>query len=155
MKASRCPSAPAAAARPRGSGKRSNRSLASQRLPCWNFPPLAGWRSARQAARKLAAKRPGWNGWNDWPGRTGWRCAQDQRQAICLTKGCYTGQEIVARTHYLGKNKRRLERIALPAGELPAPGTALDLPDGRRAEWVLGVARETGSDALVVTASPG
>ena len=81
--------------------------------------------------------------------------AQDQWQAICLTKGCYTGQEIVARTHYLGKNKRRLERIALPAGELPAPGTALDLPDGRRAEWVLGVARETGNDALVVTASPG
>ncbi len=77
--------------------------------------------------------------------------AQDHWQAISLTKGCYTGQEIVARTHYLGKNKRRLERVALHAGALPAPGEALDLPDGRRAEWVLGVARENAGDGLVVT----
>ncbi len=77
--------------------------------------------------------------------------AQDHWQAISLTKGCYTGQEIVARTHYLGKNKRRLERVSLPAGALPAPGEALDLPDGRRAEWVLGVARENAGDGLVVT----
>lgn len=28
-------------------------------------------------------------------------------QAISFTKGCYTGQEIVARTHYLGKIKKR------------------------------------------------
>ena len=34
-------------------------------------------------------------------------------------------------------------------------GTRIDLPDGRRAEWVLGVAREIGNEALVVTASPG
>lgn len=81
--------------------------------------------------------------------------AQDHWQAISFTKGCYTGQEIVARTHYLGKNKRRLERVDLPVGELPAAGTAFDLPDGRRAEWVLGVAREAGNEGLVVTASPG
>jgi len=81
--------------------------------------------------------------------------AQDHWQAISLTKGCYTGQEIVARTHYLGKNKRRLEQVALPPGPLPAPGETFNLPDGRRAEWVLGVARETGNEALVVTASLG
>ena len=79
---------------------------------------------------------------------------QDQWQAISLTKGCYTGQEIVARTHYLGKNKRRLEQVALTPGPLPAPGETFNLPDGRRAEWVLGVARETGNQSLVVTASP-
>jgi folate-binding protein YgfZ len=78
---------------------------------------------------------------------------QDQWQAISLTKGCYTGQEIVARTHYLGKNKRRLEQVTLPPGPLPVPGEALDLPDGRRAEWVLGVARATALEALVVTAA--
>lgn len=81
--------------------------------------------------------------------------AQDQWQAINLTKGCYTGQEIVARTHYLGKNKRRLERVELPSDALRAPGETFDLPDERRAEWVLGVAREIGNEALVVTASPG
>jgi len=76
---------------------------------------------------------------------------QDHWQAISLTKGCYTGQEIVARTHYLGKNKRRLEQVALPPGPLPAPGEAFDLPDGRRADWVMGVARASGLEALVVT----
>ena len=32
----------------------------------------------------------------------------DQLGGISLTKGCYTGQEIVARTHYLGQIKRHL-----------------------------------------------
>ncbi|OGV73845.1 MAG: glycine cleavage system protein T [Methylophilales bacterium RIFCSPHIGHO2_02_FULL_57_10] len=44
---------------------------------------------------------------------------------ISFKKGCYTGQEIVARTHYLGKVKRRthLAHIAPPAA--PQPGDAL------------------------------
>ncbi len=32
----------------------------------------------------------------------------DKLGGISLDKGCYTGQEIIARTHYLGKNKRHL-----------------------------------------------
>jgi folate-binding protein YgfZ len=32
----------------------------------------------------------------------------DKLGGISLTKGCYTGQEVVARTHYLGKAKREL-----------------------------------------------
>jgi folate-binding protein YgfZ len=32
----------------------------------------------------------------------------DKLNAISFEKGCYTGQEIVARTHYLGKNKRAM-----------------------------------------------
>jgi folate-binding protein YgfZ len=79
--------------------------------------------------------------------------AQEQWQAISLTKGCYTGQEIVARTHYLGKNKRRLEQVTLQIGPLPAPGEAFDLPDGRRADWVMGLARNDGLEGLVVTAA--
>lgn len=35
----------------------------------------------------------------------------DLLQAISLTKGCYTGQEIVARTHYKGATKRRALRF--------------------------------------------
>jgi folate-binding protein YgfZ len=44
----------------------------------------------------------------------------DQLGGISFTKGCYTGQEIVARTHYLGKAKRSLfagqsnQLLALP-----------------------------------------
>lgn len=47
---------------------------------------------------------------------------------VSFKKGCYTGQEIVARMQYLGKLKRRLYRLALPAGELPVPGTPLFSP---------------------------
>jgi len=48
--------------------------------------------------------------------------------AVSFTKGCYPGQEVVARSHYLGKTKRRafLARIASPAGSAarePAPGS--------------------------------
>lgn len=35
----------------------------------------------------------------------------DLLEAINFKKGCYTGQEIVARMQYLGKHKRRLARI--------------------------------------------
>jgi len=47
---------------------------------------------------------------------------------VSFKKGCYTGQEIVARMQYLGKLKRRLQRLALSAGERPAPGTELFSP---------------------------
>jgi folate-binding protein YgfZ len=45
----------------------------------------------------------------------------DQLGAISFTKGCYTGQEIVARTHYLGKAKRSLflAESAVPNAPLP------------------------------------
>ena len=44
---------------------------------------------------------------------------------ISFKKGCYTGQEIVARTHYLGKLKRRMYRLHCPIGEAPARATAI------------------------------
>ncbi|PHN18900.1 folate-binding protein YgfZ [Pseudomonas sp. ICMP 460] len=47
---------------------------------------------------------------------------------VSFKKGCYTGQEIVARMQYLGKLKRRLYRLSVNAAELPEPGTALFSP---------------------------
>ncbi|WP_183138428.1 CAF17-like 4Fe-4S cluster assembly/insertion protein YgfZ [Pseudomonas savastanoi] len=44
---------------------------------------------------------------------------------VSFKKGCYTGQEIVARMQYLGKLKRRLYRLTLSSEEIPEPGTAL------------------------------
>lgn len=44
---------------------------------------------------------------------------------VSFTKGCYTGQEIVARTQYLGKVKRRLYLAHLDAGTAPQPGDEL------------------------------
>ncbi|WP_010484400.1 CAF17-like 4Fe-4S cluster assembly/insertion protein YgfZ [Pseudomonas sp. S9] len=44
---------------------------------------------------------------------------------VSFKKGCYTGQEIVARMQYLGKLKRRLYRLALDSQQLPAPATEI------------------------------
>ena len=41
---------------------------------------------------------------------------------VSFTKGCYPGQEIVARTHYLGKQKRRMFLAHVAAGQAPAAG---------------------------------
>lgn len=49
----------------------------------------------------------------------------DRLQALSLSKGCYPGQEIVARTHYLGQSKRRLGRLRAPAGWVPEFGTSV------------------------------
>ncbi|MCS5566284.1 MAG: folate-binding protein [Methylococcales bacterium] len=40
---------------------------------------------------------------------------------ISFKKGCYTGQEIVARTHYLGKLKRRMYLAGCASDRLPEP----------------------------------
>lgn len=47
---------------------------------------------------------------------------------VSFKKGCYTGQEIVARMQYLGKLKRRLYRLSLDAPQMPEPGTPLFSP---------------------------
>ncbi|MDX5373150.1 MAG: folate-binding protein [Pseudomonadaceae bacterium] len=47
---------------------------------------------------------------------------------VSFKKGCYTGQEIVARMQYLGKLKRRLQRLRLAADEPPQPGSELFSP---------------------------
>jgi tRNA-modifying protein YgfZ len=43
---------------------------------------------------------------------------------ISFDKGCYTGQEVVARLHYLGNLKKRLLRVR-GSGPPPAPGSAI------------------------------
>ena len=48
--------------------------------------------------------------------------------AISFEKGCYTGQEIVARTEYRGKAKRGLFRLEIDTAEALAPGSELQSP---------------------------
>ncbi|HEY2396370.1 MAG TPA: folate-binding protein [Rudaea sp.] len=50
----------------------------------------------------------------------------EQLGATSARKGCYPGQEIVARMHFKGGNKRWLHRIEFTADTLPAPATPLD-----------------------------
>jgi folate-binding protein YgfZ len=46
----------------------------------------------------------------------------DLIEGINFKKGCYTGQEIVARTHYLGKVKRRMYRAFIKSQVDLTPG---------------------------------
>ncbi len=46
----------------------------------------------------------------------------DLIDGINFKKGCYTGQEIVARTHYLGKVKRRMFRAFIESDDDLTPG---------------------------------
>ena len=54
----------------------------------------------------------------------------ERLSAFSLKKGCYPGQEIVARTHYLGQSKRTLrcfrgEGLAVAAGVTDVNGTSV------------------------------
>jgi len=68
---------------------------------------------------------------------------------VSFRKGCYPGQEVVARMHYLGKPSRRLYRLGGPdvarlAG-MPAPGANLHDSEGEAvAQVVMAAASESG-----------
>ena len=75
--------------------------------------------------------------------------------AVHLEKGCYRGQETVARVHTLGRPPRRLVRLHLDGSmdALPTPGAELTGADGGRAiGFVGGSARhhELGPIALAL-----
>lgn len=50
--------------------------------------------------------------------------------AISFKKGCYTGQEMVARAKFRGANKRALYWLAGQAGQVPAAGGSLEMKLG-------------------------
>jgi tRNA-modifying protein YgfZ len=51
--------------------------------------------------------------------------------AIAFDKGCYTGQEVIARAHYRGRVKRRLQRFRSRGPLDFKPGDSGELADGR------------------------
>lgn len=61
--------------------------------------------------------------------------------AYSVHKGCYPGQEIVARTHFLGRSKRNLLRFRAGSSGVPAPGDALNASDGTAAATVVAAIR--------------
>jgi len=71
---------------------------------------------------------------------------------VSFKKGCYTGQEIVARMQYLGKLKRRLYHVRLAGSMRPEPGTALFSPVHGSAIGEIALAAPTaeGYEALAV-----
>lgn len=63
---------------------------------------------------------------------------------ISFRKGCYTGQEVVARAHFRGQVKRRLQIALLDGTKPPAIGSEIHNADGKRVGTVfLAVADES------------
>jgi len=61
----------------------------------------------------------------------------DVLNAIAFDKGCYTGQEVIARAHYRGRVKRRMQRYVSRAACQLAAGDSGHLTDGRAFQVVL------------------
>jgi len=74
----------------------------------------AGFESQwRQADLRLGLPRLDDSAVEQW---TPQQIGLDRLAAYSVKKGCYPGQEIVARTHFLGKAKRVAQLVAVPAG---------------------------------------
>ncbi|HWZ62038.1 MAG TPA: hypothetical protein VNX02_03380 [Steroidobacteraceae bacterium] len=75
--------------------------------------------------------------------------------AIAFDKGCYTGQEVIARAHYRGRVKRRLQRFRTAQPLSLAPGDSGELTDGRAFRVVDAVCRaDQGCEFLAVAPLP-
>jgi hypothetical protein len=73
--------------------------------------------------------------------------------AIAFDKGCYTGQEVVARAHYRGRVKRRLQRFVTRAAGQLERGDAGALPDGRTFKVVDAAPRADGRCEFLAVAA--
>ncbi len=96
----------------------------------WDTLTEAGARMAGSwafEALRVAARRPRLGADTDErtiPHEVDWIGGPDEFGAVHLDKGCYRGQETVARVHNLGKSPRRLVLLHLDGSvdERPAPG---------------------------------
>ena len=77
----------------------------------------------------------------------------DLLDGISFAKGCYTGQEIIARTHYRGAVKRRMFRFRAACGA-PTPGTRVLAADQHAGEVVDSIPTESGCELLAVVSLP-
>ena len=140
---------------------RSSLTEVADRLAAAGATPVGSW---AYEAMRVEDRRPRLGFETDHrtiPHEVGWIGT-----AVHLDKGCYRGQETVARVHNLGRPPRRLVLLHLSGerDELPAPGTPLVL-DGRTVGFLgtaahhhelgpvaLGVVKRTVADGTVLDA---
>ncbi len=123
-------------------------------VPTWesNITALAESRSLELVDSKVLAPRrvaaglatiPSEIGPGDLPNEGGL-----EHEAISFTKGCYLGQEVMARLKNLGQVRRRLYVVRLPSGAVtPASRTELFVGD-RRVGDLRSLFEREGGDAL-------
>ncbi len=79
--------------------------------------------------------------------------ALQRLHAVVIDKGCYPGQEIVARLHYRGGNKKHLHRIKISSSNHSHPKNPGDIlrVDAQEKVWVLDVVNsDAETEALAV-----
>lgn len=69
--------------------------------------------------------------------------------AVSYTKGCYLGQEVIARIHWRGQPAKRLRGLLIDAKKLPPPGTQLYAEDGKKAGEITSSARSFALDRFI------
>jgi folate-binding Fe-S cluster repair protein YgfZ len=77
------------------------------------------------------------------------------QQAIAFDKGCYTGQEVIARAHYRGRVKRRLQRFVTRTAAMLQPGDSVALDADRSGEVVDAVQLADGRCEFLAVANFG
>lgn len=101
------------------------------RVPAARLPTLHGWLLAGGIARGEAAAldtlriERRYPAACDVPAKTLPQELDRTARAISFTKGCYLGQETVARIDALGHVNRRLVVVAVAGGEVPPPHAAV------------------------------
>ena len=68
----------------------------------------------------------------------------DLAELIAFDKGCYPGQEIVARLHFIGKVKKRLQLITYQSEQPHQPGQVVEIDDVPQPVEICAPSIETG-----------
>lgn len=113
-----------------------------------NAPPLSpgGWRRAAIDRREV------WLEETTSGAFLPQMLALDELGAVSFTKGCYLGQEVIARAQHRGQVKRRLRRLQW-SGASARVGAEVQDAEGRTAGTIVAAAAEgRGGTALVVVA---
>jgi aminomethyltransferase len=69
--------------------------------------------------------------------------------AVSYTKGCYLGQEIIARIHWRGEPAKRLRGLLTDADQPPQPGAELFDGEGKKVGEITSIARSFALDRFI------
>ena len=69
--------------------------------------------------------------------------------AVSYTKGCYLGQEVIARIHWRGQPAKRLRGLLIEADQLPPPGAEIFAGDGKKVGEITSSARSFALDRFI------
>jgi folate-binding protein YgfZ len=72
----------------------------------------------------------------------------DELHAVSYTKGCYVGQETVARIHFRGHVNRTLRRLSFTDDVIPPRGTPLTDADQKDVGDIRSGVHSTGAGAI-------